>query len=97
MVRNVSELMALLAQYAKGELCLEDMHDRLSLSLQGFFDGASEEDIELLSEIHSALYEVEDGVLEEEAFRRAVWELTQDLPRTPRCSPKGKSRKRRTS
>jgi hypothetical protein len=54
------------------------MHDQLSLNLQEFFDNASEEGVELLSEVHAAMYEVEDGVLPEEEYRRALHTLIQD-------------------
>ncbi len=59
-------------------MALEAMHDLLSLGLQEFLEGASDEDLEILSEIHSALFEVEDGVLPETEFRRALHELIQD-------------------
>ena len=77
MIANISEVLRLLGRYAKGEINLEAMHDQLSLGLHKFFESASEEDTEILSEIHSALYEVEDGVLDEESFRSAVAELVE--------------------
>lgn len=81
MIAGVSDLLKLLDRYVRGEMALEAMHDQLSLSLQEFFDNASEEGVELLSEIHSALYEVEDGVLPEEEFRSALHKLIQDQTR----------------
>lgn len=75
MIVSISDLFVLLKCYASRELILEALHDELSLGLQGFLENASEEDIELLSEVHSAIYEIEDGLLDEEEFRQAVKEL----------------------
>ena len=70
MIGNISSLFEMLDRYARQELSLESLHDQLSLGLQAYFDSASEEDVEILSEVLSAIYEVEDGMLEEEEFRR---------------------------
>jgi hypothetical protein len=65
----------LLESYVRRELTLVAAHDQLSLSLQSFTENASDDDLGLLSEVLSALYEVEDGVLDEETFRRAVGQM----------------------
>ena len=77
MIVNVSGLVQLLARYVSHQLGLATFHDELSLSLQSFLDNASEEDVELLSEIHSALYQVEDGALSEDEFRQALKKLIE--------------------
>jgi hypothetical protein len=78
MIAGISDLLNLLEQYVQGAMPLEAMHDQLSLSLQELFDNASEDDVEMLSEIMAAMYEVEDGVLPEVEFRRALHKLIQD-------------------
>jgi hypothetical protein len=75
MISSISELLVLLKCYTSRELSPEALHDELSLGLQDFLENASEEDIELLSEIHSAIYEIEDGLLNEEEFRQAIKNL----------------------
>ena len=75
MVSDISTLFVTLDRYVRQDLTLEALQDQFSLGLQEYFDQASEEDIELLSEIHSAIYEVEDSLLDEEELRRAVKEL----------------------
>jgi hypothetical protein len=55
MISSISELLVLLKCYTSRELSLEALHDELSLGLQDFLENASKEDIELLSEIHSAI------------------------------------------
>jgi hypothetical protein len=75
MISSISDLFVFLNCYASRELSLKALHDELSLGLQVFLENASEEDVGFLSEIHSAIYEIEDGLLDEEEFRRAVKDL----------------------
>jgi hypothetical protein len=70
MISSILSLLEMLDHYASRELNLEALHDQLSLGLQEYFDNASDEDIEIFSEVLSAIYEVEDGVLDEEEFRK---------------------------
>ncbi len=77
MISTIYELLKLLEQYCNAAISLQAMHDELSLSLQSVTEKASEEDMELVSETLSAIYEVEDSVLDEESFRRAVEELVE--------------------
>lgn len=78
MIARISELLKVLDSYAQGEMALPAMHDQLSLSLQELFDNASEDDVEMLSEVMAAMYEVEDGVLPETEFQRALREMIRE-------------------
>jgi hypothetical protein len=78
MIAGVSDLLKLLDRYAQGEMTLEAMHDQLSLSLQELFDNASEDDVEMLSKVMAAMYEVEDGVMSEAEFRCGLREMIQE-------------------
>ena len=68
-------LVDFLGRFAEGQDSLEAFHDRLTLGLQSITDGASDDDIDLLSEVLAGLYEVKDGVLGEDEYRSAVREL----------------------
>lgn len=58
-----------------GECDLRSVHDQLSLNLQTLTEHASDDDFYVLSEILAGLYEVQDGILEEETYKEALREL----------------------
>lgn len=72
---TISDLFEILDHYVQGQVSLGFVHDRLSLNLQDLTKNASEDELERLSEILAGLYEVEDGVLDEETYRLLLWEL----------------------
>ena len=68
----VPKFDALLKAYVRREMGFGEFHDQLSLRLQTIFEKSSEDGLDLLSEVQACVYEVEDGVMPEAAFRQAV-------------------------
>lgn len=78
MVNHYSDLSILIRAYALGELSLAEMRDQIYLCLQPFAATASEEDMELLSEVLACVFEVEDGIMPEETFRQALTQFIKE-------------------
>ena len=77
MYRIVPELASFLAPYLNGEVPLQEMRDGLYLHFQAFLGKATEDDKEMLSELLACIYEVEDGVMAEETFRKAITQFIE--------------------
>ena len=75
MISNYPELIQAFKHYLKGRIDLSTLHDQVSLGLQAFTNQASEEELELITEVLSGIYEVRDGVLDESDFSESVREL----------------------
>ena len=80
MVKIVPELRALLESYIRQETALPEMRNQLYLNLQTIFPQSAEPERELLAEILAGIYEVEDGVRAEEAFRQILQGFLAENP-----------------
>lgn len=72
MLEIVSPLAEPLAAYTRREISFNDFHDTISRRAQIISDQSTEEGSELLMEIYAGIYEVQDGVMNEETFRQAI-------------------------
>lgn len=72
MLEVVSPLAEPLAAYTRREISFNEFHDTISRRAQIISDQSTEEGIELLMEIYAGIYEVQDGVMNEETFRQAI-------------------------
>ncbi len=66
------ELVALLESYARRESGLQELCDQLYPYLEDYFYKNARYDWELTGEALAYIYEVQDGVTEEPAFRRVI-------------------------
>ena len=66
------ELVALLESYARRESGLQELCDQLYPYLEDYFYKNARYDWELTGEVLAYIYEVQDGVTEETAFRRVI-------------------------
>ncbi len=72
---KLSDLISSLEPYVEGHVDLETWYNQALLSFQSLTEHASDDDLDVLSEILAGLYEVQDGVLDEEIYREALREL----------------------
>jgi len=59
---------------------LDDWYNQLLLRFQTLTENASDDDLELVSEVLAGLYEVKDGVLDEATYRQSLSELLVSDP-----------------
>ena len=72
MIDKNSELVLLLKAFSLDEIGLAGVRDEMYLMLQDFASRANDSEMQLLSEVLACIYEVEDGVMDEDLFRQAV-------------------------
>ena len=68
----ISELTGFLERYERQECTLAEIHDAISLRLQWFADNGSENEENVTMEVLCFIYEIQDGVTDEEDFRRWI-------------------------
>ncbi len=61
-------------------MSLDDWYNQLLLRFQTLTENASDDDLELVSEVLAGLYEVKDGVLDEATYRQSLSELLVSDP-----------------
>ncbi len=72
MKKFAPELVELLEVYADGRIEFNEFRDYLPLQLQTILENSSDGGRNLLYEVLACVYEIEDGVMDEDEFRRAV-------------------------
>ena len=83
MLKIIPEFKALLAAYAGREISFNEFHDDLSQGLQFVFENSSGDGLDFLSEVLAGIYEVQDGVTNEETFRQAIQKFLAQQPAIP--------------
>ena len=85
MLRVYHQISEYLDAYLRGEATLGEVGDRLLSLFPSYYDEAFEEDYDLICEVLAGVYEVRDGVMAEESFRRAI----EMFLRKSRSRPRG--------
>lgn len=80
MIKYSSELLLLLDSFIQDRLSLNDLCDRLFPYLELSVYEHARSDWEVAGEILACIYEVNDGVMQEEAFRDVIQEFLTDPP-----------------
>ena len=80
MIKYSSELLSLLNSYIEEELTLDDLCDRLFPYLEMSVYENARWDWEVSGEILACIYEVGDGVMQEENFRNIIQEFLTNPP-----------------
>ena len=80
MIKYSSELLSLLGAYIQEDIALDDLCSRLFPYLEISVHDHSKSDWEVSGEILACIYEVNDGVMQEETFRSVIQEFLTDPP-----------------
>ena len=80
MIKYSSELLSLLGSYIQQESTLHDLCDGLFPYLEMSVHDNARSDWEVSGEILACIYEVGDGVMQEEKFRNIIQEFLTDPP-----------------